>query len=83
MYNMDKEYTLSKDFEGISMSVNIIQCGKREARLKLVRTFCLAAMVKQEYAPDAPAIYGIRPVKESDGVEIWQIPSNLGCYGKS
>jgi len=29
----------------------------------------VVAKVKQEYAPEGPSMYGIRPVEESDDVE--------------
>ena len=54
------------------MSVNSIKCGKKEARLTLVKNFCLSDRIKQKYAPDAPAIYGIKPVEESDGLKVWE-----------
>ena len=37
----------------------------------LIKNFCVAAKVKQEYAPEAPSIYGTRPAEESDHVETW------------
>ena len=50
MYNMDEEYTFSKDLKGISMNADLKK--KKQTR------------VKQEQAPEAPSIYGIRPVEE-------------------
>ena len=39
--------------------------------LVLITNFCMASVLKQEYAPDAPAIYGIRIVLESDNLKTW------------
>ena len=62
-YNMGNEHTLSKDFEGISMSINIIKCRKKEARIY--------PKCETRIYPNAPAIYGKRPMAESDELETW------------
>ena len=66
MYKMEEEYTFSNDLDGTSRDDNIIKCGQREARPKLITNFCITSKNKQEYAPEVPAIYGIRPVSERD-----------------
>ena len=35
------------------------------------KKLCVAAKVKQEYAREAPSIYGLRPVEKSDDLEAW------------
>ena len=71
MDNMDEHSSFSRDLEGISMMNNIIKCGKKEARLELMQNFLMAAQVKQEFSPDAPAINGLRPLVEFDDTEMW------------
>ena len=41
MYDMDEEYTFSKDLDGISMAETVIKRGKKEARYKLITNFCI------------------------------------------
>jgi hypothetical protein len=36
-----------------------------------MKNFCVAAKVKQEYAPEAPSILGITQVEEYEDVETW------------
>ena len=66
---MDEDCTFSKELEGISIDANVIKHGKREARHKLITNFCMTPKVKQEHTQDLPAIYGMRPVLDSDTLE--------------
>ena len=57
MHDIDEDCTFLKDLKGISMDKTVVD-------YKFLHGVC---SFKQEYAPDAPAIYGIRPVTKSDG----------------